>query len=144
MEILGGEQVQPGDRSFEFTLTSGPWRFLEDDTPLLGEQPERILEQGKVLDLHDEGEVVAALPAAIAMPELLFRRHIEGWGLLLMEGAEALQIPPRLLQSQVFRDEVHQVKAILDLLNGILFHRRHGGKLTAKDSPNLREHLGPA
>jgi hypothetical protein len=35
------------------------------------------------------------------------------------------------LQAQVFRDEVHEVKAILDLLDGILFHLRHGGKLTA-------------
>jgi hypothetical protein len=51
-----------------------------------------------------------------------------------VEGAEALQVPPGFLQPQVFRDEIHQVKAILDLLDGILFDRRHGGKLTAWDS----------
>src|ERR1700724_4873444 len=48
-----------------------------------------------------------------------------------MEGAKALQVAAGFLQPQVFRDEVHQVKAILDLLDGILFHLRHGGKLTS-------------
>jgi hypothetical protein len=47
-----------------------------------------------------------------------------------VEGAQALQVPPSFLQPQVFRVEVHQIKAILDLLNRILLYRRHGGKLT--------------
>src|SRR5438309_10379407 len=55
-----------------------------------------------------------------------------------MEGTEALQIPAGFLQPQVFRNEIHQVKAILDLLDGILFHRRHGGKLTRSNFPRRR------
>jgi hypothetical protein len=42
------------------------------------------------------------------------------------------------LQPQVFRDEVHQVKAILDLLDSILFDLRHGGKLTSPLTRDLR------
>ena len=47
-----------------------------------------------------------------------------------MEGAKTLQVPPGFLQPQVFGNEVHQVKPVLDLLDCILFHLRHLGKLT--------------
>src|SRR5207302_6819774 len=82
MEVLGREQIQLRDRPFELPLTAGTRRFLEDDARLLCQQPQGAAEVD-VLDVLDEGEVVAALLAAVAMPELLFRRYILEWGLPL-------------------------------------------------------------
>src|SRR6059058_6512047 len=47
-----------------------------------------------------------------------------------MEGAKALEIPPCLLQPQVFRNQVHEIESILDLLDGVLLHRWHRRQLT--------------
>src|SRR5437870_2135786 len=116
MEVLGGQQVQPLDRALELALPARPRRLLEYDARLLGQQPQRPAEVD-LLDVLDEGEVIAALLAAVAMPELLLRRHIEGWGLLRVEGAESLQVAPGLLQPQVLRNQVGQVQAVLDLLD---------------------------
>ncbi len=75
MEVLGGQQIQLRDRPFELALPTGARRFLEDDPGLLREQPQGAAKVD-VLDVLDEGEVVAALLTAVAMPELLFRRYI--------------------------------------------------------------------
>jgi hypothetical protein len=75
MEILGGQQIQARDGPFELTLTPRAGRLLENHSRLLREQPQRAAEVD-MLDVLDEGEVVAALLAAVAMPELLFRRYI--------------------------------------------------------------------
>ena len=56
-------------------LPARPRRLFQHNAGLLGEQPQRPAEID-VLDVLDEGEVIAALLAAVAMPELLFRRHI--------------------------------------------------------------------
>src|ERR1700682_152035 len=129
MEVLRGQQVEPLDRPLELPLPARPRRLLEHHARLLRQQPQRPAEVD-LLDVLDEGEVVATLLAAVAMPQLLLRRYIEGWGLLRVEGAESLQIAPGFLQSQVFRDQVGQVQAILDLLDGVLLHRWHRRKLT--------------
>jgi len=75
MEVLRGQQVQPLDGLLQLTLAPGPRRFLQLDPGLFGEQLQRRAEVD-VLDLLDEGEVVPAFLAAVAMPQLLFRRHI--------------------------------------------------------------------
>jgi len=75
MEVLGGEPIQPLDRPFQFSLATRARRLLELHARLLGEQAQRRPEVD-VLDLLDEGEVVPAFLAAVAMPQLLFRRHI--------------------------------------------------------------------
>src|SRR5205807_4099870 len=75
MKVLGRQQVQSLDGAFELTLPAGAGRLLEDHPGLVGQQPQGAFEVD-VLDVLDEGEMVAALLAAIAMPELFFRRYI--------------------------------------------------------------------
>jgi len=75
MEVLSREQIQLRDRPLELALTPSTRRFLEDNAGLLGEQSQGAAEVD-VLDVLDEREMVAALLAAVAMPELLFRRYI--------------------------------------------------------------------
>src|SRR5207245_2444462 len=82
-----------------------------------------------MLDFPDEGEMIAPFPAAVAVVELFLRTDIEGWGLLLVEGAQSLEVAARLLQPQVLRDQVHQVQAVLDLLDGVLLHGGHPDSL---------------
>jgi len=75
MEVLRRQQVQALDRALELPLPARAGRLLEHHARLLRQQPQRPAEVD-LLDVLDEGEVVAALLAAVAMPQLLFRRHI--------------------------------------------------------------------
>ena len=75
VEILSGQSVESLNRPLEFPLPPGAGRLFEDDAGFLGQHPQRRTEID-VLDVLDEGEVVAALLAAVAMPELLLRRDI--------------------------------------------------------------------
>src|SRR5207245_11365575 len=91
-----------------------------------------------MLDFPDEGEMIAPFPAAVAVVELFLRTDIEGRGFLLVEGAQSLEVATRLLQPQVLRDQVHQVQAVLDLLDGVLLHGGHPDSLAkAYLSPEL-------
>src|SRR5439155_3957796 len=75
VEILRRQQIEPLNRPFELPLPAGARRLLENDAGLLSQHPKRPTEID-VLDVLDEGEVVAPLLAAVAMPQLLFRRDI--------------------------------------------------------------------
>ena len=56
-------------------------------TPILS-----ALGEGEVVDLHDEVDGVAAILAAEAVVEPLGRADVEGRGLLVVEGAQALEV----------------------------------------------------
>ncbi len=63
----------------------------QGDARLGGEALDRLRE-GEVVDLHHEGDRVAALLAAEAVEQALGGADLEGGGLLVVEGAEALEI----------------------------------------------------
>ena len=72
----------------------------------LGGQPLDRLREGEVVDLHDEVEGVAALLAAEAVEQALARADLEGRGLLVVEGAEALEVAAaRVAQLEVLGDD---------------------------------------
>ena len=52
-----------------------------------------------------------------------------------MERAQTLEITSGLLQPQVFRNEVDQIEAILDIPDGVLLQRGHRRKLTGRSPP---------
>jgi hypothetical protein len=59
-----------------------------------------------VVDLHHERDGVAALLAAEAVEETLAGADLEGRRLLVVEGAQALEVAAaRVLELQVFRDD---------------------------------------
>jgi hypothetical protein len=64
----------------------------ELDAELLGE-PLDGLGEGEAVDLHHEGDDVAALPAAEAVEELPRRVDVERRSLLVVEGTQALERP---------------------------------------------------
>src|SRR5690606_42014608 len=57
----------------------------------LGGEPLHGLRERQVVDLHDEGDDVAALSTAEAVPRPNGRPHVEGRCLLVVERAESLQ-----------------------------------------------------
>lgn len=74
----------------------------ERDARLRGEPLDRLGE-GEMVELHHEGDGVPALLAAEAVEETLARTDLEGGGLLVVEGAETLQIAAaRAAQLEVF------------------------------------------
>lgn len=58
----------------------------------LGGEPLDHLRERQMVDLLHEGDRVAALLAAEAVEETLARAHLEGGGLLVVEGAESLEV----------------------------------------------------
>ncbi len=75
------------------------------DAGLAGQALDRLRE-GEVVDLHHERDGVAALLAAEAVEEPLARTDLEGRGLLVVEGAQALQVAAaRVAQLEVLRDD---------------------------------------
>ena len=70
-----------------------------------GEALDRLGE-GEVVDLHHEVDGVAALLAAEAVEEPLARADLEGGGLLVVEGAQALEVAAaRVAQLEVLGDD---------------------------------------
>ena len=70
--------------------------------------------------MHQEVEGVAALAAAEALEGAALCVDGEGGRLLLVEGAQALVVAACLLEADVAADQVHQVDAIADQLNGLV------------------------
>jgi hypothetical protein len=59
-----------------------------------------------VVELHDEVEGVAAFLAAETVEKPLAGTYLEGRGLFIMKGAQALEVAAaRVLELQVFRDD---------------------------------------
>ena len=75
VEILRRQSVESLNRPFELALPPGAGRLFQNDAGLLGQHPQGPAEID-VFNVLDEGEVVAPLLAAVAMPELLLRRDI--------------------------------------------------------------------
>ncbi len=73
----------------------------QGDAGLSGEALDRLRE-GEVVDLHHERDGVAALLAAEAVEESLARADLEGRRLLVVEGAQTLEVPaPRVTQLEI-------------------------------------------
>ena len=73
--------AQPGQLLILPVLRHGHARPVRQELHRLG--------KAEILDLHDEVHYAAALAAAEAVVDLLVRRHGEGRGLFIMEGAES-------------------------------------------------------
>jgi hypothetical protein len=67
----------------------------------------------------DEVEEVAPFAAAKAEPELLLAADTEAWRLLGVEGTEPDELLALTVQSDVPRDHLDYVEAVLDLLLGV-------------------------
>ncbi|MGX1120788.1 hypothetical protein RKD37_006151 [Streptomyces ambofaciens] len=77
----------------------------QGDAGLAGQALDRLRE-GEVVDLHHERDGVAALLAAEAVEEPLARTDLEGRRLLVVEGAQPLQVAAaRVAQLEVLRDD---------------------------------------
>jgi len=68
------------------------------------------------LNLHGELECASAGMTAKAVVELFSGGHREGGCLLLMKWAQPQVVPARLLQGNVFRNEVNHVSCLANLL----------------------------
>src|SRR5581483_7428823 len=86
-----------------------------------GQLPQRLAEL-QVVALHDEGKGVAARAAAEALPGLSLGEDVEGGRLLAVERAERAVAAPGLPQRDGTADEIDQIDAGLDFLDG---RRRH-------------------
>src|SRR5437763_16183494 len=72
-----------------------------------GGEPLNRLAELEALDLHQELDDVAALATGEAVVELLARRHVERWGALLVERAQALEVAAACRpELQVLADDV--------------------------------------
>lgn len=72
----------------------------------LGGEPLDHLGELEVVDLHHEGDRVAALLAPEAVEETLARTDLEGGGLLVVEGAQALEVSTaRVAQLEVLGND---------------------------------------
>lgn len=91
---LGGDLVRLDQADALPALVAGvvaAFLVPQGDARLRGEALDRLRE-GEVVDLHHEGEGVAALLAAEAVEESLAGADLEGGRLLVVEGAEALEV----------------------------------------------------
>lgn len=91
---IGGDLVRLDEADAFAALVGGVVATLlvpQGDACLTGEAFDRLRE-GEVIDLHHEGDRVAAFLAAEAVEQALGRAHLEGGGLLVVEGAEALEV----------------------------------------------------
>ena len=78
----------------------------------------------QVLGLHDEGEHVAAFPAAEAMPQLQRRVYLARRGFLVVKGAAQPEIAAALLDRARLAHDGDQVAGLANLLD-ILIADRH-------------------
>ena len=79
----------------------------------------------QVLGFHDEGEHVAAFPAAEAMPQLQGGVYLARRGFLVMKRAAQPEIATALLDRTRLAHDGHQVAGLANLLD-ILIADRHG------------------
>jgi len=94
---------------------------LELHSGPIGKQFERLPEID-AFDLLDELEEVTALMAAVAVPDLTLRADRERRRLLGMERAQPRELTSGPMEVDVPADHLDQVKARLDLRDGITCH----------------------
>ena len=70
--------------------------------------------------LHQEGEDVAGFARREIVEERLGGDHVEGGGLLLLEGAESPELPPRLPELDELADDPDDVRPGADLLDDVV------------------------
>src|SRR5262249_50371795 len=119
--VLGGPLQRVPDPSFPPRPLLRPWiRMLPlqlDSVPL----PERLDGRGEIqplLLLHEPKDVPARL-AAEAVVELVAWFHLEGRRPLLVEGAVPPVVLPALLQVRVSRDDLDDVRRLLDAIDAL-------------------------
>jgi len=98
-----------------------PGRLLDLDAGPLAEKAQRLAEV-EVVPLLDEREDVAPLAAPEAAPGPRLGEDVEGGGLLAVERAEALEAAAGPLQLDGLADDVDDVEAALDLVDGRVRH----------------------
>jgi hypothetical protein len=95
------------------------------DARALGQQLQRLTEVERLL-LLDEGNQVAALATAEAVPVLFIGENVKRWGALAMEGAEALIGLARLPERNNRSDFFDNIELLLDPLDNA---RRFRGRV---------------
>jgi hypothetical protein len=70
-------------------------------------------------NFHDKLNGIAACAAAKAVVELLGGANAKTGRLIIMEGTQPRKILTSLPQHNMLRDDIHNVNALLDLLNGV-------------------------
>ncbi len=114
------------------------------DADLLGQALDGLGE-GQPVDLHEEGDDVAALPAAEAVEELAGRVDVEGRRLLVVEGAQALQRSPAgALERDVLGHHVVDPRLLAHLGDVVVANPAcHAGESTgARPPPTPSLHMG--
>ena len=124
IEPAGGVPVQGQDPLAAAGLLRVPPVLRHLQVSPLGQQAHRVRE-AEVFDLHDEVDHPAPVLAAEAVVDLLVRRHGEGAGLFIVEGAQAKVIAALFCQGNIGGDHVHNVAAAGHLVQKSL-RKRHG------------------
>lgn len=105
---LGGRLVRLDQPDPLTALVGGvvPALLVPQGDAGLGGEPLDDLRERQVVDLLHEGDRVAALLAAEAVEETLARADLEGGGLLVVEGAQALEVSTaRVAQLEVLGND---------------------------------------
>ena len=112
-----GRLVQLDDLLLQLeSLGAQPPLVGDGDVVALG-QGSQGLGKGQVLLLHDQGEDVAADPAAEAVVELLVGIHGERGGLLAVERAQSDMLATAGPQGRVLRGDLDDVGGLADLFD---------------------------
>jgi len=96
---------------------------LQRDARALGEQFQCLAEVERLL-LLDEGDDVAALATAEAVPVLFIRKDVKRRGALTVEGTEALVSLARLPERNNRSDFLDNIELLLDALDNTRRFRR--------------------
>ena len=78
---------------------------------------------------HDEAEDASPCTASEAVVVLPGGVHMEGWGLLAMEGAQRTETRSRALERKIRTDQINDVIGIADALNCFLGDETHRLKI---------------
>jgi len=109
-----------------------------DDAGFLG-QPLDGFGEAQAVRQHDELEDVAVLAGREVEPRALVVVDEEGGGLLLLEGRQALQLPPRPLERDLARHDLADGQPGLDLFEQC-GRKAHGLRITVKFHTRTQQH----
>ena len=114
--LVGGDE--PTARAgFFIARTGGATLVVDVVANLLGYSFD-CLREGDLLHLHEEAEDIPALAGGEAVVVAALRAHVEGWGLLILEGAQPLQrVVASGLELDVFAHDLINRRAFADSLD---------------------------